>query len=74
MMNQKEKLDTVTTPGARFSRIGAMSIGAKIAMGVLAIVCLISVLAPLIAPYAADQIFTKWEAPSAEHLFDTDHG
>ena len=35
-MNQKEKLAKVTKKGVRFSRIGAMSVGAKIAIVVLA--------------------------------------
>ena len=73
MMTQKEKLAKVSQPGARFSRIGAMSLGSKLAMGVLAFMVLISVLAPLIAPYSPEEIFTKWTAPSGEHLFGTDH-
>ena len=36
-MNQKEKLAKVTKKGVRFSRIGAMSVGAKIAIVVLAL-------------------------------------
>lgn len=49
-MTQKERLAKVTKKGVRFSRIGAMSMGSKIAMGVLALVVLISILSPLIAP------------------------
>ena len=72
-MNQKEKLGKVTAKGARFSRIGAMSTGSKIAMGILALIVLASVLSPFISPYGPDQIFDKWSAPSGEHLFGTDH-
>ena len=72
-MNQKEKLNKVTAKGARFSRISAMSLGSKIAIGILALVVLLSVLSPFISPYGADQIFDKWSAPSGEHLFGTDH-
>ena len=72
-MNQKEKLNKVTATSARFSRIGAMSLGSKIAMGILALVVLMSVLAPFVSPYGPDQIFDKWSAPSGEHLFGTDH-
>ena len=72
-MNQKEKLNKVTATSARFSRIGAMSLGSKIAMGILALVVLMSVLAPSVSPYGPDQIFDKWSAPSGEHLFGTDH-
>ena len=50
-MNQKEKLAKVTKKGVRFSRIGAMSVGAKIAIVVLALVVVISFLAPYISPY-----------------------
>ena len=72
-MNQKEKLNKVTAKGARFSRIGAMSTGSKIAMGILALVVLVSILAPQVSPYGPDEIFDKWSAPSGEHLFGTDH-
>ena len=72
-MNQKEKLTRVTAKGARFSRIAAMSLGSKIAMVILALVVLVSILAPLISPYAPDDISDKWLSPSAAHLFGTDH-
>ncbi len=72
-MNQKEKLTRVTAKGARFSRIAAMSLGSKIAMVILALVVLVSLLAPLISPYAPDDISDKWLSPSAAHLFGTDH-
>ena len=72
-MNQKEKLGKVTAKGARFSRIGAMSTGSKIAMGILALIVLVSILAPQVSPYGPDEIFDKWSAPSGEHLFGTDH-
>ena len=72
-MNQKEKLGKVTAKGARFSRIGAMSTGSKIAMGILALIVFVSILAPYVSPYGPDEIFDKWSAPSGEHLFGTDH-
>ncbi|MDY2667980.1 dipeptide/oligopeptide/nickel ABC transporter permease/ATP-binding protein [Schaalia hyovaginalis] len=72
-MNQKLKLDKVTRPGSRFTRISAMSLGSKISILVLALVILVSFLAPVISPYSPEEIFTKWEAPSAAHLFGTDH-
>ena len=72
-MNQKEKLTRVTAKGARFSRIAAMSLGSKIAVVILALVVLVSILAPLISPYAPDDISDKWLSPSAAHLFGTDH-
>ena len=72
-MNQKEKLGKVTAKGARFSRIGAMSTGSKIAMGLLALIVLVTILAPQVSPYGPDEIFDKWSAPSGDHLFGTDH-
>ena len=72
-MNQKAKLEKVTRKGVRFSRIGAMSIGAKISMVVLALIALGSILAPFIAPYNPDALNDAWQAPSAAHLFGTDH-
>lgn len=72
-MNQKAKLEKVTRKGVRFSRIGAMSIGAKISMVVLALIVLGSILAPFIAPYDPDALNEAWQAPSATHLFGTDH-
>lgn len=72
-MNQKEKLNKVTAKGARFSRIGAMSLGSKIAMVILALIVLVSIFAPLISPYGPGDISSKWQAPSAEHFFGTDH-
>lgn len=72
-MNQKAKLEKVTRKGVRFSRIGAMSIGAKISMVVLALIVLGSILAPFIAPYNPDALNEAWQAPSAAHLFGTDH-
>ncbi|WP_270771669.1 dipeptide/oligopeptide/nickel ABC transporter permease/ATP-binding protein [Pauljensenia sp. OF14-1SRA] len=72
-MNQKLKLDKVTRPGSRFTRISAMSLGSKISILVLALILLVSFLAPVISPYSPEEIFTKWEAPSAAHIFGTDH-
>lgn len=73
MMNQKLKLDKVTRPGSRFTRISAMSLGSKISILVLILILLVSFLAPVISPYSPEEIFTKWEAPSAAHIFGTDH-
>ena len=62
-MNQKEKLAKVTKKGVRFSRIGAMSVGAKIAIVVLALVVVISFLAPYISPYTPEAIAGKCRLP-----------
>lgn len=50
-----------------------MSLDSKLAMGVLIFMVLISILAPLIAPYSPKETFTRWIAPSGGHLFGIDH-
>jgi len=72
-MNQKAKLAKVTAKGAHFSRISAMSLGSKIAIGVLALVVLVSIFAPFVAPYPPEFIDAPWQGPSSAHLFGTDH-
>ena len=64
-MNRKEKLNKVTATSARFSRIGAMSLGSKIAMGILALVVLMSVLSPFVSPYGPDRSSTSGVPPPA---------
>lgn len=73
MMSKHAKLNKLTQQGVRFSRIRNMSLGAKIAMVVLALVAVISIIAPLIAPYNPEEIFDRWVAPNGEHIFGTDH-
>ena len=50
-----------------------MSIGSRISVFVIAFVVILSLLAPLIAPYSPSQTFANWVSPSGEHLFGTDH-
>lgn len=59
----------------RFNRWKSMKISTRIAICVLALVVLISILAPLIAPYSAGFVDTTAmrDAPSAKHFFGTDH-
>lgn len=73
MTSKKKKLDKVTAPGVRFSRIKNMSIGARLAMVFLIIVFVVSFLAPLIAPYNPDALADKWSPPNGEFIFGTDH-
>lgn len=73
MTSKKTKLEKVTTPGARFSRIRNMSLSARIVMVVLALIFIISVAAPWIAPFQPNDLFDKWMSPSGDHLFGTDH-
>ncbi|WFN91169.1 dipeptide/oligopeptide/nickel ABC transporter permease/ATP-binding protein [Arcanobacterium wilhelmae] len=75
-MTNKEKLEKVTAKKARFSRISHMSVGARISMVVLAVVATISVIAYLfpIAPYdPATPVGQKWQPPSGQFWFGTDH-
>lgn len=74
MKTKKEKLDIVTQPRVRFSRIRNMSVGARISIVVIALLVVLSFAAPFIAPYEPERVFTDAiEAPpSAEHLFGTD--
>ena len=72
-MNQKAKLAKVTAKGAHFSRISAMSLGSKIAIGVLALIVLVSILAPFVAPYSPEFIDTASQGPSSAHPFGTDY-
>ena len=42
---------------------------AKVGIGILLFFTVIAILAPVIAPYAPDEMgFVPWEKPSAEHL------
>lgn len=74
MTSKKAKLEKVTQPGVRFSRIRNMSLGSRIAMIILIVLVIISFLAPFIAPYSASQVFTEavQAPPSGEHIFGTD--
>ena len=73
MTTKKQKLDTVTSKGARFSRIRNMGLGSKLALAFMVLIFAISFLSPLIAPYTPDQLSGIWLEPSGEHLFGTDH-
>lgn len=75
-MTKKDKLDKVTAKNTRFLRISNMSLGARISMVVLAIVATISVIAYLfpISPYdPATPVGQKWQPPSGQFWFGTDH-
>lgn len=73
MTSKKKKLEKVTQPGVKFTRFKNMSIGSRISVFVIAFVVILSLLAPLIAPYSPSQTFANWVSPSGEHLFGTDH-
>ncbi|MGV9183559.1 dipeptide/oligopeptide/nickel ABC transporter permease/ATP-binding protein [Arcanobacterium canis] len=75
-MTKKDKLDKATAKNVRFSRISNMSLGSRISMVVLAVIATISVIAYLfpISPYdPATPVGQKWQPPSGQFWFGTDH-
>ena len=67
-----EKLEEAASKGMKFGGFKKMSLASKVSLLVLVAVALISIFAPLIAPYDPTQIFTARLAPCAEFLFGTD--
>ncbi|MGH3705893.1 MAG: ABC transporter permease, partial [Agromyces sp.] len=61
--------ERLSTPGQRF---GAMPVGAKIAVVFLALVVLVAIFAPLVAPYDPLKSGIPAQPPSWEHWFGTD--
>lgn len=76
-MSKTKKMVVAVESGkkVRFSRWNNMSIAARIAVVILAIVALLSALAPLIAPYDPEYVDTAHmlSAPSSEHWLGTDY-
>lgn len=64
----------VVEPRGRLGRLRGLSLEAKIGAGILAVLFLAGILAPLIAPYGQNELnFTDiFRAPSASHLLGTD--
>ena len=58
--------------GLKFSGLKNMKPSSKIALGILVAVVLISILAPIIAPYDPLAIGMARQAPDAAHIFGTD--
>mgnify|MGYP002517195182 FL=1 len=58
--------------GLKFSGLKNMKLSSKIALGILVAVVLVSILAPLIAPYDPLAIGMARQAPDAAHIFGTD--
>ena len=68
-----EKLEGMAkTKGLKFSGLKNMKTSSKIALGILVAVVLISILAPIIAPYDPMAIGMARQAPDAAHIFGTD--
>lgn len=73
MTSKKKKLEKVTQPGVRFTRIRNMSFGSQLALVVLIIIAVITLFGTVLAPYSPEATFTRWAEPSGEHIFGTDH-
>ena len=56
----------------RFRHLKAMTVGSRISLIVLLLVCMIAVLANIIAPHNPYEIFTARMAPDSQFLFGTD--
>ena len=68
-----EKLEGMAkAKGLKFSGLKNMKTSSKIALVILVAVVLISILAPIIAPYDPLAIGTARQAPDAAHVFGTD--
>ena len=69
---QSLKLEEAASKGARLGGWKKMSVGSKISVCLLALVVLVSVLAPLLAPYNPTDIFLARQAPGGGFFFGTD--
>ena len=68
-----EKLEGMAkNKGLKFTGLKNMKTSSKIALGILVAVVLISILAPIIAPYDPYAIGMARQAPDAVHIFGTD--
>lgn len=65
----------MSQPGVRFRRFRNMPLGSRIAVGVMVLVVLSALLAPLLATHNPDapDAAAIWAEPSGEHYFGTDH-
>ena len=75
MMKLREGLTRRMEDGAgsvRLRRWRAMRLDARIALAVLALICLVALAAPLLAPHNPLEIYVARQAPSPEFPFGTD--
>ncbi|MDO5049091.1 MAG: dipeptide/oligopeptide/nickel ABC transporter permease/ATP-binding protein [Actinomycetaceae bacterium] len=68
LTNQLSEAGAIKLKG--FSR---MNLGSKLALIVLGLVILTAIFAPVLAPYAPETVDISRQAPSAQHIFGTDH-
>ena len=73
-MIRTETTQKLSIPGLSFAGLRQLSLASRIAVGILAIVCLAAVFAPLIAPYdpLATGLTRGPAGPDAAHWFGTD--
>lgn len=73
-MIRTETTQKLSVPGLSFAGLRQLSLASRIALGILAIVCLAAVFAPLIAPYdpLATGLTRGPVGPDAAHWFGTD--
>ena len=67
-----ERLEGAAAKGLKLSGIKNMKLTSKIALGILVVVALLAILAPIIAPHDPYAIGMARMAPDAEHIFGTD--
>ena len=67
-----QKLEGMAAKGLKFEGIKNMKTTSKIALGILVVVVLLSILAPVIAPADPYAIGMARQAPDAAHIFGTD--
>lgn len=73
-MIRTETTKTLSVPGLSLAGLRQLSLASRIALGILAVVCLAAVFAPMIAPYDPLSVgLTRGPAaPDATHWFGTD--
>ncbi|WP_167143313.1 dipeptide/oligopeptide/nickel ABC transporter permease/ATP-binding protein [Canibacter zhoujuaniae] len=72
-MSRKQLTEKMAQPGVRLKPFSRMNRSSKVALVVLALVVVISVIAPFIAPHDPEFIDAKGIAPNSTYWFGTDH-
>lgn len=75
LFGQRKIARAVSAPGSkvRVKRFSSMSVGARISLIALALLVVMAVLAPLLAPHNPTAIEQTYQPPSPNHLFGTDN-
>ena len=67
-----EELEALSAKKPSLKGLGSMRTSSKIALGILAVVVILSILASVIAPFDPYAIDIARKAPTAAHIFGTD--